>query len=108
MPVRLRSRGHRRRWIGRRTAHDRFGAHGGSARPGSRRRKPALVGCSVVDRAGGGKLTGAPEELPRLSDGAGDDEEVLWGGLPVACSAYQWCAVAARRVEQRSRTKRGV
>jgi hypothetical protein len=43
---------------------------GGSTGPGSGRGKLTPAGCSVADQAGGGKLTGAPEELSRLLDGA--------------------------------------
>jgi hypothetical protein len=81
---------------------------GDSAGPRSGQRKPAPVGCSVADRAGGGKLTGMPKELPPLPNGVGDEEEVLWGGLLVACSACRWCVAAARRTEQRSKIDHGV
>jgi hypothetical protein len=43
---------------------------GGSATLGSKWGKLTSAGCSVADRADGGKLVGMPEELPCLSDGA--------------------------------------
>jgi hypothetical protein len=65
---------------------------------------------SVADGANDGKLTGAPEELPCLQDGAPARQrgEVLQGGPPVACLACHRCVAVVERVEQSCRTEHGV
>jgi hypothetical protein len=76
---------------------------------GGGQRKPALVRCSVVDRAGGSKLAGATEELPRLPNGAGDEEEVLRGDLSVALLGLSTVCSGgkARRAEEKNRVFSG-
>jgi hypothetical protein len=81
----------------------------GSALSGGGQRKPALVRCSVVDQAGGSKLAGVTEELPRLLNGAGDEEEVLRGDLSVALLGLSMVCSSgkARRTEGKNRVWSG-
>jgi hypothetical protein len=78
--------------------------------PDEGRSELAPVRASVADEVDGGKLAGAMEELPCLSDGAPTQRrgEVLWGGPLVASSACHQCAAVAERGEQKSRTERVV
>jgi hypothetical protein len=70
--------GHRQAVVGVTSVDGRVGEQntagaelvGGSTGPRSDQGKMTLAGCLVKDRADGGKITGVPEELPCLPDGA--------------------------------------